>query len=87
MNDKTKLLAEVVATFASAMAAIATLIEPQWFERLFDVAPDDGDGALETWLTVALCVAACAVFAWRAALRVRRARVGARRPEQPAPNA
>lgn len=78
MLDKTKLWSEVAATVASAGAAIATLIEPQWLERLFHMAPDDGDGSLETLVTVAICVAAGAVFGWRAAVRVRRDRVTAR---------
>jgi hypothetical protein len=75
MIDKTKLWSEVVATFAGAAVAIATLIEPQWFERLFEVAPDEGDGSLETLVTVAICAIACAVFAWRAVRRVRRDRI------------
>ena len=82
MLDKTKPWSEMAASLASAGAAVATLIEPRWFELLFDVAPDEGDGSLETWVTVLICVAASAAFGWRAA-------VGLRRPPRrdPAPQA
>lgn len=79
MLDTTKLFAEMVVALASSGAAIATLVEPEWIERLFDVAPDGGDGSLETWVVVTACVIAGAVFGWRAAVRLRRDRVTARR--------
>jgi hypothetical protein len=44
------------------VACIATLIEPQWFERLFSKAPDGSDSSLETVISVAVSSAAYAFF-------------------------
>lgn len=62
MNDCKRLVATVAAAVASASVCIATLVEPQWFELLFDSAPDDGDGSLETLVAVAVSAVACVVF-------------------------
>lgn len=74
MNDRQRLSAHLAAAAISAAACVATLIEPQWFERLFDSAPDGGDGSLETWVAVVVSAAACAVFAWLARRDWRRVR-------------
>lgn len=47
-----RFFAHLAAAGASAGVCIATLIEPQWFELLFDSAPDGGDGSLQTWVAV-----------------------------------
>lgn len=80
MNDRQRLFAHLAAAGLSAGACIATLIEPQWFELLFDSAPDGGDGSLETWVALGVSAAAFAVFAWLARRdwrRVRAARAAA----------
>lgn len=71
-NHRLRLAIAALLALCSAAACIATLIEPQWFELLFDESPDGGDGSLETWFAVALSVAACIAFSlvarreWRA---------------------
>jgi formate hydrogenlyase subunit 3/multisubunit Na+/H+ antiporter MnhD subunit len=52
----------VVAALLSAAAFIATIVEPRWFELLFDAAPDNGDGSLETLIAVVLAALACLAF-------------------------
>jgi hypothetical protein len=61
-----RLYAEITAAAVSAAISIATLIEPQWFERLFDESPDGGDGSLETIAAVGAFAIAAVVFAARA---------------------
>ena len=38
------------ASLLGIVGFVATLIEPQWIERLAGGAPDQGDGSLERWL-------------------------------------
>ncbi|WP_395702162.1 hypothetical protein [Aquabacterium sp.] len=38
---------EVAVSIASVLLLALTLVEPMWIERLFDEAPDGGDGSLE----------------------------------------
>ena len=63
MFTRPRFVAALGAAFLSGVACIATLIEPQWFELLFDEAPDGGDGSLETVVAVVVSLAACALFA------------------------
>jgi len=71
-NHRLRLAIAALLALCSAAACVATLIEPQWFELLFDESPDAGDGSLETWFAVVLAVAACIAFSlvarreWRA---------------------
>ena len=71
-NHRLRLAIAAMLALCSAVACIATLIEPQWFELLFDESPDAGDGSLETWFAVGLSAAACIAFSmaarreWRA---------------------
>jgi hypothetical protein len=62
MTSRQRLIAAVVAACCSAMVCIATIVEPQWFEVLFDSAPDDGDGSLETIVAVTVSAIACVLF-------------------------
>lgn len=71
-NHRLRLAIAATLALLSAVACIATLIEPQWFELLFDESPDGGDGSLETWFAVGLSAATCIAFSlvarreWRA---------------------
>jgi|KBSMisStandDraft_5_1062788.scaffolds.fasta_scaffold02042_6 formate hydrogenlyase subunit 3/multisubunit Na+/H+ antiporter MnhD subunit len=75
MSTRKRFVAALIAALLSGVACIATLIEPQWFERLFDEAPDGGDGSLETLVAVVVSLGACLFFgllAWRARRREQR---------------
>ena len=48
----------------SALACLATIVDPRWFEHLFDASPDAGDGSLETAVAVIVSGLACAAFSW-----------------------
>ena len=43
---------EVAGASACAFVFVATLVDPQWFELLFDESPDGGDGSLEAWVAI-----------------------------------
>jgi len=58
--------AEVGAAAISLCMLVATLLVPNWFELLFDAAPDDGDGTLERWVAIGVSCAAFLAFAWLA---------------------
>ena len=74
ISNRMRFLAALVAACLSGVACLATLIEPQWFELLFDEAPDGGDGSLETIVAVVVSLGACVVFAWLARREWRRDR-------------
>ena len=74
MSNRTRFVAALLAACISGGASIATLIEPQWFELLFDESPDGGDGSLETIVAVTVSLVACLVFAWLARREWRRGR-------------
>ena len=69
--SKLRLHAEVGIALASAGVFVLTLVEPHWFEVLFDEAPDAGDGSLEAWVAlgcsfvVGLVCARLAHLEWR----------------------
>jgi hypothetical protein len=44
---------EVVLAIVFAVLAVVTIVDPQWIEQLFTVAPDHGSGDAEWGLTVA----------------------------------
>jgi hypothetical protein len=56
----------------SALVFAATLVWPDWIERLFGIEPDGGDGSAEWGWAIAFAVAALLLFAdagriwWRA---------------------
>ena len=74
MAIRSRFVAALIASCLGAAACIATLIEPRWFELLFDASPDGGDGSLETAIAVALSLVACLAFAWLARREWRRGR-------------
>jgi protein-S-isoprenylcysteine O-methyltransferase Ste14 len=55
---RTRAWIEVVVAVLAAIAGLATAIYPRWFEALFEASPDDGSGALEWLIAVALLLAA-----------------------------
>ena len=59
----------ILALIAAALAA-ATVIAPQWIEKLFGVDPDWGSGAIE----IALVVVCVVVVLLVAGMELRRAR-------------
>lgn len=61
-------------SFFAGLTFLATLISPDWVERLVELNPDGRDGAFEHWLTIVSigCAAVSALIgAWahRAAWR------------------
>ena len=62
MFSRIRLCVDVFAAFASAAWFVVTLVEPRWFELLFDAAPDDGDGSLESLIVVVALIAATVFF-------------------------
>ena len=66
--------AEVAISLISVAMFIATMIDPQWIETLFDESPDGGDGSAERWLVgggFLIAAVVAAVLAWRERRRVR----------------
>lgn len=63
---------EMVMGGLSALMLAATLVWPDWIERLFELEPDAGDGSAEWNWVIAFAVAALLLFAdagriwWRA---------------------
>jgi len=80
MFSRTRLCIDVLAAFASAAILVVTLVEPRWFELLFEAAPDDGDGGLES-LIAALALIAATAFFLRRGLREWRRRPAIAAPE------
>ena len=74
MRSRVPMIAYIIAACLSAVTSVATIIQPQWFELLFDEAPDDGDGSLETIVAVVVAALACVAFS----LLARREWVGGR---------
>lgn len=74
MRSRVPMIAYIAAACLSAVTSVATIIQPQWFELLFDEAPDDGDGSLETIVAVVVAALACVAFS----LLARREWVGGR---------
>ena len=66
---------EMVLGGFSALVFAATLVWPNWIERLFEVEPDGGGGSAEWGWAIAFAVAALLLFAdagrtwWRATRR------------------
>ena len=54
---------EAILGIVSAAALALTLALPDWFERLFEFAPDGGDGSAEWALAAALAIATLVLFA------------------------
>ena len=72
MYHPTRFWIEAAAAVVSAAVFLITLIEPRWFEVLFDEAPDDGDGSLEGWIALACSLVATILFARLASVERRR---------------
>jgi hypothetical protein len=62
MYSRARFSLTVTATVTAACAFVGTLIEPQWFELLFDARPDAGDGSLETWLALGCSLLSFVLF-------------------------
>jgi hypothetical protein len=63
---------EVGAAAICAAVFVATLVEPQWFELLFDESPDGGDGSLEAMVALACSLVVGVICARAAQLEWRR---------------
>ena len=66
--------AEVAISVISVAMFVATMIDPQWIETLFDESPDGGDGSAERWLVgggFLITALVAAMLAWRERRRVR----------------
>jgi hypothetical protein len=74
-----RLWLELLAGACSALAGALTLVWPDWFERFFDEAPDNGDGSAEWGLALFLCALTLALFsqAWRDRRHLQQARAQA----------
>jgi hypothetical protein len=60
--------AEVAGALGCAAVFVATLVEPRWFELLFDESPDGGDGSFEAALALGCSLVLgllCGRLAWR----------------------
>lgn len=68
MFSRQRFCLELSAAVVGAMIFVLTLFEPQWFELLFDEAPDGGDGSLESSVAILASLVAAALFV-RMALR------------------
>jgi hypothetical protein len=66
--------AEMAISLVSVAMFVATMIDPQWIETLFDESPDGGDGSAERWLVggaFLIATVVAAVLAWRERRRLR----------------
>jgi hypothetical protein len=72
MYNPTRFWIEAAAAIVSAAVFLITLVEPRWFEMLFDDAPDDGDGSLEGWIALTCSLVASILFARLASVEWRR---------------
>jgi len=54
---------EIVLGAVGAVLAVASFIEPQWIEVLFEASPDEGSGEAEWLLSAAFLLAALVSFA------------------------
>ena len=73
-----RLRAWIVTVLASVSLGltVATVFVPDWIERLFDSAPDNGSGEVEAgialaFLAVTVVLTVGALLAWRQVRRVR----------------
>ena len=73
MPSRMRFWLEAGAALSSASLLVGTLLEPRWFEWLFDEAPDGGDGALESGVALVVFLATTAWFSFRAQREWRRA--------------
>ena len=73
-RSRTLLRLEATLAIASAILSAVTFVYPDWIERVFDVDPDAGSGALEWIIAVGALVGALALgFAARREWRLTRA--------------
>ncbi len=76
MFSRQRFCLELSAAVVCAAVFVLTLLEPQWFELLFDEAPDGNDGSLESSVAIFASLVATALFV-RLALREWRLRPAA----------
>lgn len=62
MFSRFRFALEVAAVVACGAIVVATLVQPRWFELLFDEAPDGGDGSLEGLVAIVSSLIAMSVF-------------------------
>ena len=62
MTHPIKIRIEVILAGLSALAFLATMFWPTWFELLFEADPDGGDGTLERVVVLALTGATAIVM-------------------------
>jgi hypothetical protein len=74
MSHRSRFPAAVAAAVLSALACVATLIDPEWFEFLIDASSETGDGWLETMVALVVPLVACVLFASLARREWRRGR-------------
>lgn len=76
MTPAIKIRIEIVVAGLSALAFLATMFWPTWFELLFESDPDGGDGTLERVVVLTLTGATAivmTVLSGRNVARTRRA--------------
>ena len=69
-----RLRIEIALGAVSAALLALTLAVPDWIERIFGFAPDEGDGSAEWGLAISLAIATLLLFADVHRLRSRSAR-------------
>jgi hypothetical protein len=62
MYSQKRFYLEISAAAVSTAVFVLTVIEPRWFEWLFDDAPDGGDGSLESAVALVASLVATALF-------------------------
>jgi len=67
MRPTTKYRIEALLGVITLVLAILTAVVPDWFERIFDAAPDNGDGGFEAWTVVLFALVT--VVLWTLAFR------------------
>jgi hypothetical protein len=76
-GSKLRLSIEIVVAVAAALFLIASLISPDWIEKAFDAAPDNGDGSVEWGLSLA-AAALSLLMSWLARRDLRTYRAASR---------
>ena len=77
MNRAWLYRAEWAVSLLSIVGFVATLVEPQWIELLFDASPDGGDGSAERWLVGSAFLVAALIAAALARRERRRGQMAA----------
>jgi amino acid transporter len=54
---------EAAFALAAGVVGVVTVIFPTWFEAMFEASPDEGSGALEIGIAIALILASLVLAA------------------------